>query len=193
MRDDTVDRWESYSAAGVLLGFVEFREGRSGALPWYPHVRILSASSDELWGLTLDDLDVPTIHRWKVQRTCGLKPMTRAMEDAMRDLRPVIVAFLAVAVVARPAMAQSPRTTDSAGVRVVLNPDPGSNPPSFRLSARPRVSIGKVEGAPEDQLFRANQAFVLSDGSIVVSNTGTQELRFYDRTGKVPAHGGKKG
>jgi hypothetical protein len=115
------------------------------------------------------------------------------MEEVMRSLHPVILSLFAIAAVARPAVAQSQRTIDSAGVRVVLNPDPGANPPGFRLSVRPRVAIGQVEGSPEYQLFRADQAFVLSDGTLVVANTGTQELRFYDRSGKYLRTAGKKG
>ena len=87
----------------------------------------------------------------------------------------------------------APQITDSAGVRVVVNPEPRPNGPAFRLSVRPRVSIGQVEGAPEYQLFRATQGTLLADGTIVVSNTGTQELRFYDRTGKYLRSAGRKG
>ena len=86
----------------------------------------------------------------------------------MRAFRWLAMSML---VAAGPVSAQAnPQITDSAGVRVVVNPAPRSNPPAFRLSARPRVSIGQVEGAPEYQLFRAHQAFVLSDGGIVVAN-----------------------
>jgi hypothetical protein len=86
-----------------------------------------------------------------------------------------------------------PEITDSAGVRVVTNAAPRANGPSFRLSAAPRASIGQVQGAPEYELFRATQAFVLGDGTIVVANSGTQELRFFDRAGKYLRTAGRSG
>src|SRR5262245_28522108 len=87
----------------------------------------------------------------------------------------------------------APQISDSAGVRVVTNPVPGANAPVFRLSARPRVSIGVVEGSPEYQIFQASRGTVLSDGSILVVNGGTQQARIYDKAGKYLRSVGKKG
>jgi hypothetical protein len=91
------------------------------------------------------------------------------------------------------ALPTADQLSDSAGVRVVTNPAPKPNDPRFELSEKPLASIGVAEGAPAYQLFRANQALLLSDGTIVVANAGTQELRFYDKTGKYLGAGGKKG
>lgn len=72
---------------------------------------------------------------------------------------------------------------DSAGVPVVVNAAPDSTSPVWRLSAEPLVEIGAVDGPEEYQLFRAATGAVLSGGTIVIGNGGTQELRFYDAAG----------
>jgi hypothetical protein len=71
MRPDDVDHWEVYGPSGELEGSVEVESGRSGLLPWAPHLRLLRATRDEVWGMTMDDLDVPYIHRYAIDRTCG--------------------------------------------------------------------------------------------------------------------------
>jgi hypothetical protein len=73
---------------------------------------------------------------------------------------------------------------DSAGVPVVVNAAPDSSSPVWRLSAQPVVEIGAVDGPEAYQLFRASSGAVLSDGTIVVANGGTQQVRFYDSAGR---------
>jgi hypothetical protein len=73
---------------------------------------------------------------------------------------------------------------DSAGVPVVQNPatpPPGS--PAWSLSPDPELVIGVVDGPPEYTLFQPFDGVRLSDGTIVVANAGTEELRFYDASG----------
>jgi len=70
MRPDDVDRWEVYGPSGELEGSVEVKSGRSALLPWAPHLRLLRATRDEVWGATMDDLDVPYVHRYAVDRSC---------------------------------------------------------------------------------------------------------------------------
>jgi YD repeat-containing protein len=71
LREDGEDHWEVYDDQGRLQGTVVITGGKSAALPWSPHVRVMRATKAELWGMTIDDLDVPTIHRQRVVRTCG--------------------------------------------------------------------------------------------------------------------------
>ena len=73
---------------------------------------------------------------------------------------------------------------DSAGVRIVDNAKPpeGSRL-GWRIGPEPTVSIGVLEGEEPYMLYRAYDAAMLSDGRIVVANTGTQELRVFDRSG----------
>jgi hypothetical protein len=68
--DPQVDRWELYTSEGKLEGAVEIREGRSTSIPWYPRFNLLRATRDELWGTTIDELEVPYIHRFRVDRRC---------------------------------------------------------------------------------------------------------------------------
>lgn len=71
---------------------------------------------------------------------------------------------------------------DSSGILIVEN---GSGAPAvLHLSADPVLEIGELEGAPEYQLHNVRYVTALSDGTIVIANTGTDEIRFYDARGK---------
>lgn len=64
------DRWEVYGYDGGLQGRVRIGEGRSQFSPWAPRMRVLRASRDDVWGTTIDEYDVPYIHRWGVSNSC---------------------------------------------------------------------------------------------------------------------------
>lgn len=64
------DRWEVYDSEGRLLGRVRVPEGRSGHLPWAPRLRLLDASRERIWATSLDELDVPYIHRFEISDAC---------------------------------------------------------------------------------------------------------------------------
>lgn len=76
------------------------------------------------------------------------------------------------------------RVRDSAGIRIVDNPQPpeGSRL-AWRIGPEPAVSIGAVAGAEPYMLDGAVDATRLSDGRILVANGGTSELRVFDSTG----------
>jgi hypothetical protein len=86
---------------------------------------------------------------------------------------------------------------DSAGVRIMESRGPSaaatSGSAAVRLSAQPLAQIGVVEGAPEYQLDRVQWLTRLSDGTIVVANGGSSELRFYDGTGRYLFASGRTG
>jgi len=83
---------------------------------------------------------------------------------------------------------------DSAGVRIVETEGfTWSEGESWTLSGSPVADIGVVEGAPEYQLYRARSSLRLADGSIVVANGGTGELRWYDATGRYLRSAGGQG
>src|SRR5688572_24674597 len=82
---------------------------------------------------------------------------------------------------------------DSAGVRIVMNAAPDSAVPAFRISAEPLAEIGVTEGPPEYQLFRVASGRRQSDGTIVIANGGTMELRFYDAAGTHIRSVGREG
>ena len=73
---------------------------------------------------------------------------------------------------------------DSAGVIIVDNEPPA---PESRLAwsvgAQPSVAIGSVDSGEADQLFRVTDATRLSDGRIVIANTGSNELRAFNPDG----------
>ncbi len=87
-----------------------------------------------------------------------------------------------------------PEVTDSAGVQIVRNT--GHRWPEgrgWRFSDEPLLHIGVLEGDPSYQLFRVAGAVRLSDGRIVIANSGTNELRYYDSTGTYLSSSGRKG
>ena len=75
LREDRVDVWEIRDADGRLDGTVEIGHGRGSFKPWSPRLAIVLASRDEVWGTTFDELDVPYIHRYRVDRTCERQEM----------------------------------------------------------------------------------------------------------------------
>lgn len=85
---------------------------------------------------------------------------------------------------------------DSAGIRIVESTAPAwqaGTPEAWRIEPEPVVDIGVLEGDEAYQLFRVTGARRLSDGRIVVANSGTQELRFYDGDGTFIQAAGRQG
>lgn len=90
--------------------------------------------------------------------------------------------------------ALEPAVRDSADVRIVENPRPPSaSRLDWRVGTAPEVSIGAQEGEGPYLLHRASDAFTLSDGRIVVANTGSHELRVFDASGIHVATWGRRG
>lgn len=119
--------------------------------------------------------------------------------------RCIVVSFLLTGVlplIAGCAEASSDTTTivrDSAGVRIVESQRPvwEEEGEAWRVASAPRMAVGVQEGAPEYQFFRLRDAARLMDGTVVASNAGSGELRFYDSNGRflraVGGHGGGPG
>jgi hypothetical protein len=63
----------------------------------------------------------------------------------------------------------------------------------LRLAPQPTLTIGSEDRGPNYQLDRVYGALRLSDGTIVVGNSATQELRFYDTRGTYLRSAGRKG
>lgn len=55
--------------------------------------------------------------------------------------------------------------------------------PQWQISDEPTLSIGVAEGDSVYQFYQVRSAIRLSDTIIVVANTGTLELRYYDQAG----------
>ncbi len=100
---------------------------------------------------------------------------------------------------------RNPALAVAAGVAAALacageaEPPPANGPacspglPRWTLAPEPDVSIGVLEGDPPYQLFRVTGAVRLGDGTIVVTNVGTQELRYFDSTGAFLRSAGGRG
>ncbi len=82
---------------------------------------------------------------------------------------------------------------DSAGITIVEN---GAAPtrPAFVLDSAPMVDIGEgLDDDPDYQLFQVTAAVRRGDGSVVVANRGSGELRIYDAEGTFVRRIGRKG
>ena len=83
---------------------------------------------------------------------------------------------------------------DSGDTRIIENPrPPAGSRLGWRVGAAPAVSIGAREGEGPYLLHRALDALTLSDGRIVVANTGSHELRVFDASGIHVATWGRRG
>ena len=61
---------------------------------------------------------------------------------------------------------------------------PAPDLPEWEVSSEPLLTIGIADGDSSYQFFQASAGLRLEDGTIVVANTGTNELRFYDADGR---------
>lgn len=81
---------------------------------------------------------------------------------------------------------------DSAGVRIVENPS-GSVTRVLPVATKPTFGVGTLEGSPETQLFQVSAAVRLPDGTVVVANAGSREVRFFTGEGRHLATVGGRG
>lgn len=105
--------------------------------------------------------------------------------------------FLMAAVVAGCASPDRDRgqttVADSAGVRVVTSGAPQAAEFSWKISPEPSVVIGGEDGDESEVLYRVFSAGVLTDGTILISNSGTHELRVYESAGGLLLTFGREG
>ncbi|MBE0594204.1 MAG: hypothetical protein IH616_17575, partial [Gemmatimonadales bacterium] len=90
----------------------------------------------------------------------------------------------------------APVVRDSAGVRIVENPDvePSSGGGvAWALAEVPVLNIGALDAAPEYQFHQVRGVVRLSDGRIVVADAGSSQLRWYDSGGVHVATAGREG
>ena len=78
------------------------------------------------------------------------------------------------------------RWADTSDFQIVQNDAPAwSDSTAWRLSPEPMLHIGEVGGPPEYQLASAHSPVRLADGTIVVANMATNQIRFFDARGRV--------
>ncbi|MDH4352300.1 MAG: hypothetical protein OEW56_14220, partial [Gemmatimonadota bacterium] len=85
-------------------------------------------------------------------------------------------------------------TRDSAGITIVENAMPAwTAEDAWTVAAEPALVLGVDEGDPDHEFFQITGVTRLSDGTIVVANSGTQQLRYYDPDGTLRTSAGRKG
>ena len=103
----------------------------------------------------------------------------RRYREAVR--RTVSWVVVLATIVAYPVNAQQ---RDSAGIRIIENQTPRwARGAERRLSRSPTLVIGTQDGEPY-QFSRIGGVIRLSDGTIVVADGASSELRFFDSTGR---------
>ena len=113
------------------------------------------------------------------------------------QVRPTALAVLALAAGCREAAVirtGSAAARDSAGIAIVENGAPAwAAEDAWTVSPEPTLAIGVSEGDPDHEFFQVSGVTRLSDGSIVVANAGTQQLRYYAPDGSLKHSAGRKG
>jgi len=83
---------------------------------------------------------------------------------------------------------------DSAGITLVLNPEtPVGGPGGWRVTERPALRIGVLDGRPEETFSGVFHGTVLADGRIIVANTNPIEARVFDSMGRHLVSFGREG
>ena len=78
----------------------------------------------------------------------------------------------------------TPQLRDSADIRIAENPrPPGGSRLGWRIGPDPTVTIGAAEGEDPYLLHRVGTTATLSDGSIVVPDGASNEVRVFDAEG----------
>jgi hypothetical protein len=74
--------------------------------------------------------------------------------------------------------------TDSAGVRMVTYVLADADVPDYRIVGEPDLVIGEMDGTPEYALSRVDDLALANNGSILVSDGMSQEVRVFDSGGR---------
>jgi hypothetical protein len=83
---------------------------------------------------------------------------------------------------------------DSAGISIIDNAAPAwTAAEAWSVSAEPTLAMGVSEGDPDHEFYHVAGVTRLSDGTIVVANAGTQQLRYYAADGSLRHSVGRKG
>lgn len=94
-----------------------------------------------------------------------------------------------------PASVASASSESCPAVQIVQSPAPqaGGVVPIISIDASPELSIGNEDAGEQYQLHRVMDAIRFSDGRIAVSNSGTNEIRLFDKTGRFMKSVGRRG
>ena len=96
----------------------------------------------------------------------------------------MLVVFVTAATTGALAGQESHTVRDSAGIPIVENSGPAwSEGQPWSFGTEPTLRIGTVEGDPNYIFERVRGATRMDDGTIVVLESGTNELRLFDGNG----------
>lgn len=96
-----------------------------------------------------------------------------------------LLAFLAACSSADGGESTNFTVRDSAGVTIVESAAPAwTGDEGWRVAAEPTLEIGMADGPPEYLLGQVMSAVRRDDGSIVLVNAASSEIRFYDAQGR---------
>lgn len=68
------DIWTVLDEDGGFLFRVAIPKGRGSSRPWEPDLFIYEASRDSVWGVTIDEFDVPYVHIYQIRGGCSGSP-----------------------------------------------------------------------------------------------------------------------
>lgn len=120
----------------------------------------------------------------------------RAWRISVQSIRVIATAYAAFVAGCPAPQAESGgfATYDSAGISISDNaPAAADRTPQWRVSAQPLLTIGVVHGDDAYQLWDVRAALRLSDGRIVIANSGTRQLRYFDDRGRFIGSAGREG
>src|SRR5690606_37146833 len=135
----------------------------------------------------------PYMKRWRhrVLVRSGKWPaaMKRSLQENSQDYminrRNLMATFTIAAALTGCAGDNAPSTEAAVTVR---------DSPGIRIADSPALQIGLADGAPEYLLSGVVSALRRADGTIVLVNNGSQEMRFYDGEGRhLRSVGGRGG
>ena len=119
--------------------------------------------------------------------------MTRTLRRGF-ELWAALVASGCAAADQRPAQTAQATIVDSAGLSIVTSPESPPDTLMYRVAVSPTVIIGNDDSRPEPYLFGyVVDALVLEDGSILVADGQTGEVRLFSSSGEYVRRIGGKG
>jgi hypothetical protein len=107
---------------------------------------------------------------------------------------PIVILSLAAACASERGTENAFAVRDSANVRILeLTVDPWREGSTLRFSAAPLLQIGVQSGDSTNELYRVNGARRLSDGSMAVSTSSTNDIRIFNAHGQIVRRVGRPG
>ena len=125
--------------------------------------------------------------------TMGKRQESQRRSTAARQTRSALAALAVLQGCDGEGRSVAPTVTDSAGVTIVEYAAWAPDSLPWSVGAEPLVQIGALEGEDVYQFDQIGGVARLADGRIVVASSGTQDLRYFDPTGRHLRSVGRKG